>query len=276
MNKKGGASVFLLILVTVIALGLAGGSYYFYYLLQKEQQAKVSLQQQLEETKVEAAKAKAQYEETLRALDDSRKNAAILEASLRQAKDAVDTATLELSKAKDANKQAFVQIDQLLAQLDQQKKSKSEIEKMFSQSQDEMSKMGAQLKDLQSKKQVLEAKVKELEDRSQKVELGKIVVSPESSIALESTSSMASSGMGSSSGLQGKVLVINKDYNFVVTNLGKKDGINVGDVFSVYHGENYVGDVKIEKIHDSMSAAGFVSTDVKDKVNEGDKVVQKR
>jgi hypothetical protein len=61
----------------------------------------------------------------------------------------------------------------------------------------------------------------------------------------------------------------------VVTNLGKKEGIDIGDVFSVYHGPDYIGDVKIEKIHDSMSAAGFVSAETKDKVSEGDKVIQK-
>jgi hypothetical protein len=60
-----------------------------------------------------------------------------------------------------------------------------------------------------------------------------------------------------------------------VINLGTKDGISSGDVFSIYHNNKYVGDAKLEKVHDSMSAAGFLSEDIKDKVSEGDKVVQK-
>ena len=45
--------------------------------------------------------------------------------------------------------------------------------------------------------------------------------------------------------------------------------------FPIYHNNQYVGDVKVEKVHDAMSAAGFVSADIKDKISEGDKVVPK-
>ena len=68
---------------------------------------------------------------------------------------------------------------------------------------------------------------------------------------------------------------INKEYNFAVLSFGSRDGINVGDLFSVYHNGNYIGDLRIEKLHDSMSAANFVTPDLKDKIAEGDKVVQK-
>jgi hypothetical protein len=75
--------------------------------------------------------------------------------------------------------------------------------------------------------------------------------------------------------LEGKVLVVNRDYNFVVINLGSQQGIKLDDEFAVYHKEKYIGDIKVEKLHDSMSAAGFVSTQIKDKIAEGDKVVLK-
>ena len=71
------------------------------------------------------------------------------------------------------------------------------------------------------------------------------------------------------------VLVVNKDYDFVVTNLGSKDGINAGNILSVYHKNKYLGDIKVERVHDSMSAAGFTATAVKEKIVEGDKVVRK-
>ncbi|MFH0790495.1 MAG: hypothetical protein V2A64_02585 [Candidatus Omnitrophota bacterium] len=76
--------------------------------------------------------------------------------------------------------------------------------------------------------------------------------------------------------LEGMVLVINKEYNFAVINLGSNEGAEVGDIFSVYHAGKYAGDVKVEKVHNSVSAAGFVSDDIKDKVNEGDKVIRKK
>jgi hypothetical protein len=72
--------------------------------------------------------------------------------------------------------------------------------------------------------------------------------------------------------LSGNILVINRDYNFAVINLGSKNSIGVGDVFSVYHNDKYIGDVKVEKVHESMSAVGFLSSELKDKISEGDKI----
>ena len=159
--------------------------------------------------------------------------------------------------------------------------------------------MQAQLKDLESRKNELEAKIKDLEEKasqaqSQGVELGKIVVSPEATAGAAAVVPAAKAAARQKqakkaaaptavpiattagvSGLEGKVLVINRDYSFVVINLGSKDGVNVGDVFSIYHNNKYIGDVKVEKVHDSMAAAGFVSSDIKDKINEGDQVVSK-
>jgi hypothetical protein len=73
----------------------------------------------------------------------------------------------------------------------------------------------------------------------------------------------------------GKVLVVNKDYNFAVLNMGSKDGVTIGNVFSIYHAGKYVGDVKVEKVHDSMAAAGFLAAGMRDKIAEGDKAVLK-
>ncbi len=70
-------------------------------------------------------------------------------------------------------------------------------------------------------------------------------------------------------------MVVNKEYNFVVINLGSKDGVSLGDMFTLVRGKSSIGDIKVEKLHDSMSAAGFISEDLKNKVREGDKVVKK-
>jgi hypothetical protein len=73
---------------------------------------------------------------------------------------------------------------------------------------------------------------------------------------------------------EGKVLVVNKEYNFAVISLGSRDGVAVGKVFSVYHNGAYIGDMRVEKVHDAMSAAGFTTLD-KNKISEGDKVSSK-
>jgi hypothetical protein len=138
-----------------------------------------------------------------------------------------------------------------------------------------------QIKTLNTQKDTLETKVNELEAKSQEVELGKIIVSPDDSLISGAkrfelpTVSVMPGKTPQILGLEGKVLVINKEYNFVVINLGAKDGVAVGDEFSIFHINKFVGDVKIEKVHESMAAAGFQTSDLKDSITEGDKVVQK-
>lgn len=75
---------------------------------------------------------------------------------------------------------------------------------------------------------------------------------------------------------EGSIAVVNKEYNFAVINLGNNEGVKLGAVYSVFHNNNYIGDVKVEKVHESMSAAGFVTEELKDKITEGDKVVEKK
>jgi len=74
---------------------------------------------------------------------------------------------------------------------------------------------------------------------------------------------------------KGTILVVNKDYNYVVVNLGSSEGIRLGDLFSIYHKNKYIGDVKVAKVHDSLSAADFVVPEIKNKINEGDEAVKK-
>jgi hypothetical protein len=167
-----------------------------------------------------------------------------------------------------------------------------------------------QLKDAITQKSALEKQVEELRTQAQKVELGTIVVGsdagkppvstpvpakesrkekakktdkPEKAPAAALVSppepvkqTVASKAALPGSGLEGKVLVLNKDYNFAVINLGSKDGVKLGDIFSVYHNDTFIGDVKVEKIHDSMSAAGFSSPETGTTIRENDKVVLKK
>jgi chromosome segregation ATPase len=62
-----------------------------------------------------------------------------------------------------------------------------------------------------------------------------------------------------SSELKGRVVTINKEHNFVVIDLGKQDGINIGNKFNVYRGDAFLGSVEIIQARDRIAAA-----DIKD------------
>lgn len=259
-TNKGKLPVVLLIFLILVSLSLAGG---VFFLLQKERVKNVALQAELEDLKTRQSV-------TEKKLAESQNFISSLEIKLEEARGQITTLTTELQQEKVTKEEALTKIEQLRTDLEQQKLLRSDLEKKFSQAQQDVEKIQAQLKDLESRKADLEAKVKNLEVRSQGVELGRIVVNPETGLPEGLPAGIKAPALD-----EGKVLVVNKDYDFLVIDLGNKDGTEVGNVFSVYHNNKYVGDVKVEKVHDSMSAAGFLDIDTKDKVSEGDKVVRR-
>jgi len=55
--------------------------------------------------------------------------------------------------------------------------------------------------------------------------------------------------------LEGEILVVNRAFNFVVVSLGKADGVKEGDRFSIYDNENHLGEVEVETVRKTISAA---------------------
>jgi len=274
MLEKGKIPIAALVILLVISLLLALGGLYS---LQKEREKNLTL---LEET--EDIKTKQKITETK--LEESKNTISGMEVKLQEAQTQIDTLTRDLGQGKADREEALSQIEQLKTELEQQKELRSNLENKLTQAQEEVNKMQSRLTDLESKKAELDSKVQDLQEQVQKVELGKIVVGSEGAPANPASTTepeppvaapqKAETGPSASS-MEGKILVVNRDYNFAVFNLGSRDNVSVSDIFSVYQDNKYLGDIKVSKVHDSMSAADFVSLDIKDKVREGDKVIPK-
>ena len=275
MTSRASATTAILIVLIVVVLSLAAGGF---YLFQREKTKNIELEQQIEEVSTKQRVTETKLKESEKFISD-------LNTKLKDAQAQIDTLNSGLQQEKTARQEALAKIEQIRGDLEQQKKSRSDLENKLTLAQGELRKTQAGLRDLESQKTDLEMKVRNLEKESQDIELGKIQVTPEviapsrSAVrripAAAPTEKVAKArATAATAGLEGKVLVINRDYNFLVINLGSKDGIEMGSVFCVYHNNKYIGDVKVEKIHDSMAATGFLSGDI-NKVSEGDKIVQK-
>ena len=299
MISKTRLFILALIILLVASLSLTVG---VSYLLRKERATNLSLQNELEEIKTRQRITEARLEE-------SKKLVAKFEINLEDAKKQIAELSSDLESEKALKEAMLTQVEQLRLDLDQQKSLRSDLEDRLSQAQEEAKKTDDRLWQLQTQRTALEVRIKSLEAKTQPavsenkgVELGKIVVGADASAAeldkrpaIEKKQAKkkvkkekpakqkpeakkqapAALKVKSPGGLTGKVLVVNKDYDFLVIGLGSKEGVGTGDIFSVFQGDKYLGDVKVEKIHDSMSAAGFVAPDIKEKVREGDKVVKK-
>lgn len=272
MTGKVNAPIIILSILIIVFLVSGLGIFNLY---RKEHIKTMALEVELEELNTRQRETETKLRESQRMLSD-------LQFKLEDAKAQIGKLNIDLGEEKRLKVEALGKLEQLRVDLEQQKELRLDLEKRVNQAQDEAKKTVERLKELGEEKKELEAKIKEFEVRSSDVELGKIVVAPEEAVPVPTTPATLTTpptpttpATPRAKKLEGKVLVLNKDYNFVVINLGSKDGVSLGDLFSVYHKNKYIGDVKVEKVHDAMSAAGFVSQETKGHVSEGDKVVRK-
>ncbi|TAM37891.1 hypothetical protein EPN54_04815 [bacterium] len=266
MNRKTGILLFGGLLI--ISFAIAAGAFFSY---QSEHAKSIRLQGQVDELT-------ARQHATESKLEDSKKMVTRLQLELQEVKAQIDTLNSELDQEKSSRLDAVNKLEQFKADLEQQKTSRQDLESRLSQASSEGMKMKEQLKVIQQQKDELETRLKELEAGSSGVELGKVVVNSEA--VKEKPAAPVSSKVEKKTEAskvnvpEGRVMVVNKEYNFAVINLGSKDGVKTDDLFSVYHGGKIIGELKVEKVHESMSAAGF-SEDLKNIISENDKVAQK-
>ncbi|MBN2831008.1 MAG: hypothetical protein JXL82_01830 [Candidatus Omnitrophica bacterium] len=262
MNKRVSASVpvLLVIILTIILLGSTASGFYLYY---NEHLKNIELNNRIEEviTKQKASEAK---------LLESQKVVSSLELRLKDSTSKIDDLNNQLNLEKASKAAATSDLENIRAQLQEQNSLRANLESKLRKAEEQLSSMEEKLKDLESKKAELVTKEKlEAEGQAEGVELGKILVGPDKvKVNVPDDADLAKPA-------EGKVLVVNKEYNFAVISFGSKDGVKLGDLFSIYSDKKYVGDVKVEKLHDSMSAAGFISEDIKNRVKEGDRVEKK-
>lgn len=255
LNNKGKGFIPLL-LVILVSLGISA---VIYYLFAQERTKNMQLTEEVSTLQAKNGSLQSQ-------LDEATNKVTELKSSISDAQSKILELTGDLEKERAQKQASGTQVAQMKQELEQTKTLKADLEKKLADSEQTLlaldtrvKEMETQIKDLESVKASLEEKVKGFEKN---IELGKIVVNPDGAAPAAAAAAKVSAG---------KILVMNKDYNFAVISLGNKDGVSIGDIFTVFHNNKPVAELKIEKVHDSMSAAGF-APDIKNKIAEGDKV----
>lgn len=285
MFRKGTILLPVLIVFVIISLAIAAGIFYFY---QKEYAQNIKLQGQIAELENRQRLTTSQLEESKRIATD-------LELKLQEAKKRMDSLAGELATERSAHAETSNKLEQFKADLSNQKVLREDLENRLNQVQNDSTQIKEQVKIIQQQKLELEEKIKNLEIGAANVELGKVVVSPEvaqmANAVAQAQPKMSNGKINApeakaskvtkkeqptvAKGIEGKVMIVNKEFNFVVINLGSKDKVSVGDEFLVSRSGKPIADLKVEKVHEFMSAAGF-SAELKDLIQENDKVTQKK
>jgi len=288
MSEKGKSAVIILVVLLVLSLSAAGGAYFLFY---QEHQRNLILHDDLDDIKTRQKISESRLEEAKRML-------AALDGRLKDTRGEIKELAEMLEVEQGKKSDALAQVEILRVDLDEQRKLRIQLEEDLTYTQEALTDTQDQLDDLGSEKLKLEAQINDLKDRStnledkmEGVQLGKIVVNKDKKASTKKSGGWWPWGKKKeepaqeqepqeqsslpAGQMQGEILIVNRDYNFVVMNLGSKDGVAVGDLFSLYHDNKYIGDVKISKIHDSMAAADFLSDEAKSLAVEGDKVIIK-
>lgn len=179
-----------------------------------------------------------------------------LEKKVDQMKKDAEALAAQVEEEKKLKEFALAQVEQQIQELNSAKQSleseRKEKTTLKDQYKKEMDNLNAQLQEAKTAKESIEKKFKQTLARKG-IKLEKIVVRPE-------TGELVS---------EGQVLVVNREFDFVVINLGENDGLKVGSKLQVSKDDQPIGTVEVEKIYGNMSAATIMPDTKKDQLKEG-------
>jgi type II secretory pathway pseudopilin PulG len=277
MKKSGKTIVIFLILIVVI---LISGISISLFLLSKETQTRKSAEATVEQLKTRNQKIDE-------ALKDAQQQIDVLKGKNKDADDKINSLMEELDLESGLREQIKTENKKLKDTLEAEAKAKVELRQ----------KMTAELDAVQSKLKESEAKIQEAAGLQQKIDeltkqnddlqkklndQEKVNIAPPVSAGGEVMTPPSTEKVDldrivvtPEEAKQGKVLNVDTETEFLIFDLGARNGIKVGDIMSVFRGKTYLGDVKVTRAQEEMSAADFIPPFSSRKVRKNDQVVQK-
>ena len=285
-NSSGKVLTVFLVIIAVLLISLTAVSLFFF---QRETEKRKETEFTLEKTKASHARLEEELKET-------KKQNILLEEKNKEVDEQINSLLDDLEVEKGLKEEVKKENSSLKEQLDAALKERDSLQQQIADNsagfEEKMAALKQELETESNVKQQLEAANKELqekvttlekqiEERSQgadlpentpsdikkkpndgspqsmNVELDKIVVVP-------------------SHGLEGRVINVDTASEFVIFNLGEKDGITADKTFSIYRGTNYLGDVKVTSVQPEMSAADLIPPLSAKMIRKNDRVLVKQ
>lgn len=192
---------------------------------------KDDLQKQLDEQKKLRADLETQLNDLKGKVTSLQDKAEKLAAQIADERKAKEDALAKLSRKDE-------EIAEIKTNWENEKTSRASLQDQFDKLQKEYTTIQKQVETLKVSNQNLSRQVEDLQAKKE-VELDKIVVRP---------------GVDA----EGKVLVVNKEFNFIVVAAGNNKGITPGVTFGIYRDNRLVAKAQVEKVYETMSAANIL------------------
>ena len=281
MNSSGKVLTIFLVIIAILLISLTAISLFFF---QKETDRRKLAEAQLEESQTQ----NIQFEHDLK---EVRKQSFLLQEKNKEADDRINDLSDELELEKGLREEMKLEAAALKSQVEEALISKEALaqeieEKIILQGQltTDLSASREKIAELEAQLEAEGRVGKELGELDEQIfkeesqgagqdtvdndlglggELKEIVVAPQEIIGEQEISSPRGAVTEEAitsfdETLNGRILSVDTETEFVIVSLGKKDGLGVGHILSVFRGANYVGDIKITRLQPEMSAADLI------------------
>ncbi|MCX5687579.1 MAG: hypothetical protein NTV71_02910 [Candidatus Omnitrophica bacterium] len=198
----------------------------------------------------------------------------LIEVEIAKREKLVEELSSQLEEAKQKSESVSAKLDaskielaKIKIDLDNEKKEKLAMSKKFDSLKSDYDNIKKEASRLTKEKMDLEKRITESQEK-QSVSLDTIVINPNDS------NKMASQVVQPV--MKGQILVVNKEYGFIVTDIGKDKNIQQGIKFDVMDGSKLLGQAQIDKIYDTMSSAVILPGGKIDDMKKGNVIVEIR
>lgn len=268
-NKTKGPVMllFFLLLVAIAAavLGFIG--------LQKEKQINAALTQEKEEIEIKKKAAEKEVSNLKQQVGEQRQEIVQQQAKVQELNSRIASLDNELSAEKKAREDTFLEAEKLREEVITLKNARSKLEADLKASNETVDSLKSKLDLFESSQQKKKVEQTAQEAKPQDMQLEKIVIASRADVA--QAPSAKPQVTAPQALLEGKVLVVNKEYDFVVVNIGQKDNLVIGDTLEIFRKEKKLGELKVEEVRDTMSVAIPVEPNLIKQLKEDDRVVRK-
>lgn len=255
---RGPASGIFLILLLIVAVGAAALGFLG---LQKEKEKNAQLTEDIAQLEVKRRSAEQEAENLRGQIVDLKGQIEQHQAMIKKSDEKIASLDDALSVEKRARDEAFQEAERLKEEVVVLKSAKAKLEADLKTSGEKIVFLKGKLDLFESNQQRVKAEQASAPEAAPKaeapaVQLKKIVVSPaESTVKDAPTKPADAPAPAVPAPLEGKVLVVNEEYDFIVISLGKNDNIAVGDMVEILRQDKKIADAKIEEVRDTMSVA---------------------
>ncbi len=221
----------------------------------QEKSARTIAEKDLDEAKQALAKVQKDLDEQKKVKTDLETQLLDINGKFKSIQDKAEKLAAQIAEEKRAKEDALAlvsdreqELQSLKASLESEKKDRDSLQDEYNKIKKDYVFLQGQLKAAHATNEDLAQQVEELQ-AGREVQLDKIVVKPGVEPA-------------------GKVLVVNKEFNFIVIAAGNNKGITQGVIFSVFRDGNLIGKAQVEKVYETMSAANIMPNSAE--IKEGD------